>query len=124
MKRKYTDRIKETEVPLFKNYVFVQIRSYEEQIKVLRLDGVVNYVRHSGQPARMRNGEIEELREMVNSYDHFEVTPVNPGKVIRLNDGVFQGFTGIVQEVSKNKVILELPQLGLKLDAWIGNLTV
>lgn len=125
VKRRYTDRTREMETPLFKNYVFVQVDNYKDRLKVLQLDGVVNYVRYLGQPASMQEKEIETLREIVRDYMHFQLTPVViPGRHLKLKEGVLEGFTGIVQEVSKNKVYLELPQLGFKLEAWMDNIGV
>ncbi len=60
VKRQYTDRIKKVEVPVFKNYVFVQVSDYQEYVKVLQLDGVVNFVKYLGKPAVVSNEEMAD----------------------------------------------------------------
>ena len=50
VRRKWSDRIKTIEEPLFKSYVFVRIAD-EERTPVRMTNGVVNFVYWNGKPA-------------------------------------------------------------------------
>ena len=57
VRRKWSDRIKWVEEPLFKSYVFVKVT--EENLSSVRLiHGVVNFVSWLGRPAVVKNKEI------------------------------------------------------------------
>ena len=57
VKRKWSDRTKTLEEPLFKSYVFVKVTE-EERTKVRLTNGVVNFVYWNGKPAIVREKEI------------------------------------------------------------------
>ena len=62
VKRKWSDRIKTLEVPVFRAYVFVKISS--EQRTVVRLtSGVLNFVNQKGRPALMKEKQIFVLKK-------------------------------------------------------------
>lgn len=117
VKRQYTDRVKLVETPVFKNYVFVLVGNYKEQVQVLKLDGVVDYVRYLGKPAVIREEEMAALKEFIDNYNNIQVISVQVGKVITIKNGIFKGQEGIVKDVFRKKVILELPALGFLLEA-------
>ncbi|MFZ9332451.1 MAG: UpxY family transcription antiterminator [Chitinophagaceae bacterium] len=57
VKRKWSDRIKTIEEPLFKSYVFVKVEE-KEKTEVRYVDGVLNYVYWNGKPAVVKEEEI------------------------------------------------------------------
>jgi len=116
VKRRYTDRIKEVKVPVFKGYVFVQVRDYPQQIQVLRTDGVTDYVRFEAVPATISDQEITLLREFLEQHEQVTVTPLMKGTTVVVQSGILEGQSGMIKDVSKNKVILELPRLGFLLE--------
>src|SRR5688572_31880878 len=60
--RKWSDRIKIVEEPLFKSYVFVHVtEDFLPQVRFV--DGVLNYVYWQGKPARIKNEEIEVIQK-------------------------------------------------------------
>jgi transcription antitermination factor NusG len=60
VQRKWSDRVKVVEEPLFKSYVFVRVNE-EEKTPVRMTNGVVNYVYWQGKPALVKDKEIEPL---------------------------------------------------------------
>jgi transcription antitermination factor NusG len=60
--RRWKDRRKLLEVPLFPSYLFVQMTS-ENRLDLLRLPGVVGLVSFQGKPAPLPSVEIENLRQ-------------------------------------------------------------
>ena len=62
VKRKWSDRIKTLEEPVFRAYVFVKISA--EQRTVVRLtNGVMNFVNRNGKPALMREKQMLALKK-------------------------------------------------------------
>lgn len=122
IKKQYTDRVKLGESPVFKGYVFVEVKSHAEQARVLGLDGVVNYVRYLGKPAVVPEREMELLRDTFAHFDHFRVAPIEKGIAVHITKDLFCGLQGVVKEVFKNRVVLEIPLLGCRLEARIGHI--
>src|ERR1043165_5850703 len=60
--RQWSDRKKAVELPLLNGYIFVHIGDADMD-QVLRVRGVVNFVRCEGRIAQVRNEEIERLRQ-------------------------------------------------------------
>jgi transcription antitermination factor NusG len=66
LRRKWSDRIKLIEEPLFKRYVFVKI--VPEQKTAVRLtEGVVNFVYKNGKPALIKEKEIKAFKRLLNA---------------------------------------------------------
>src|SRR5467141_2857386 len=59
--RRWKDRRKELELPLFPGYVFVQL-ALQDRFRVLQLPSAVRLVSFNGQPAILPDAEIEGLR--------------------------------------------------------------
>jgi transcriptional antiterminator RfaH len=119
IRRQYSDRVKEVEVILFKNYVFVQVENYKEQIQVLKLDGVLGYIMNEKSPAVVYHEEMLALKEFIKSYENISVVSLEIGKQVILINGIWEGSQGIIRDIGRNKVTLELPTLGFILEAPI-----
>src|SRR5580658_7417057 len=68
VRKKWSDRVKTIEEPLFKSYIFVHIAE-EEQLAVRMVKGVLNFVYWLGKPALVRNSEIEAIKKFLNEYE-------------------------------------------------------
>ena len=75
IRRKWSDRIKVVEEPLFKSYVFVRIED-EERTAVRMTPGVINFVYWEGKPAVIREKEIATIRKFLDEYENVEVMPM------------------------------------------------
>lgn len=121
-KRQWSDRVKVLEVPLFRSYVFVRVTE-KERIEALSLDGVIKYVAYLGKAAVIKDQDMAELQEFIEKYKEIHVQPIAPGKSVVISKGVFEGQEGIVQKViNDKKVVLDMPQLGCRLEASIESL--
>src|SRR5215470_16647273 len=58
VRRKWSDRLKIVEEPLFKSYVFVKIDDREKTV-VRMTDGVINFVYWNKKPAIVKEKEIQ-----------------------------------------------------------------
>lgn len=127
VKKKWSDRVKWVEEPLFKSYVFVRAGT-EELTAVRMINGVVNFVYWLGKPAIVKDTEIEIIRKFLNEYRDVVVTPVSLGKnaKITIRRGVFMDKQATVVKVVHNKVQVIIESIGFSLVALIdkSNLAV
>src|SRR4026208_2429232 len=72
VRRKWSDRIKVVEEPLFKSYVFVKV-SDEDRTAVRMTPGVINFVYWQGKPAVIKEKEINIIKRFLNEYENVEV---------------------------------------------------
>src|SRR4051812_47800423 len=68
----WADRKKMVNKPLFNGYVFVRIDD-RELTKVRYTMGVMNFVYFMGKPAVIRDIEIEQLRQVIKTYNDVRV---------------------------------------------------
>lgn len=118
VRRKWTDRYKVIEEPLFKSYVFVYI-SEEEKTRVRLTDGVVNFLYWNGKPGVIKEQEIKMIRRFMNEYEHVEAKPlsVTSGERVRIKTGLMMDAEGVVIRVLNNRAYVLLESLGYELTA-------
>jgi transcription antitermination factor NusG len=120
VRRKWSDRIKTVEEPLFKSYVFVKVAD-EDRTKVRMTDGVVNFVYWDGKPAIIKEKEIQTIKRFLDEYENVEVVKLdlNEGDRVQVVAGPMMDREGKVMEV-KNKVAkVCIDSLGYMLIAYI-----
>jgi transcription antitermination factor NusG len=125
VRRKWSDRIKWVEEPLFKSYVFVRI-SQEEQTNVRMVSGVVNFVYWLGKPAVVKNKEIEVIRKFLNDYEEVwaEPTDLQRDSRVVIRQGAFMDKEARVVGVVKNKVKVVIESIGYSLVAVVSRSNV
>ena len=121
VKKKWSDRMKWVEEPLFKSYVFVRLTA-DEMTDVRMVSGIVNFVYWLGLPAVVRDKEIEAIRKFLDEYDDIHVEPVELKKdtKITIRKGAFMDKEAkVVQVLSNNKVQVVIESLGYALVAVV-----
>jgi len=94
--RRWQDRRKEVELPLFPGYLFVRI-AYRSRLQVLTAPGVVQIVSFDGKPAPIRPEEMEALRQALSRNAHCEPHPyLRIGRRVRVRSGPLTGVEGIL----------------------------
>jgi transcription termination/antitermination protein NusG len=63
-RRRWSDRVKEIELPLFAGYVFCRFR-FAEQMQVMDAPGVARVAAFGGEPAEVSEGEIAAIRAVM-----------------------------------------------------------
>lgn len=118
VRRKWSDRYKVIEEPLFKSYVFVYITE-EEKTRVRLADGVVNFVYWNGKPAVIKQVEIEMIRKFLKEYEDVQANPMNvaAGERVRVRTGLMMDTEGLVIKVVNNRAYVLLESLGYELTA-------
>lgn len=120
VRKKWSDRVKWVEEPLFKSYVFVRIPE-EDQPKVRMVSGVVNFVYWLGKPARIKAKEIETIRKFLNEYNEVLAVPIElrADEKITIRQGAFMDQEATVLKVINNKVRVTIESIGYSLVATI-----
>lgn len=94
--RRWQDRQKRIELPLFPGYVFVKVVC-SERLQVLTSPSVVQIVSVAGRPAPIREDEIEALRQGLSKVSRFEPHPfLKIGRRVRVRRGLLSGMEGIL----------------------------
>jgi len=120
VRRKWSDRMKMVEEPLFKSYVFVHINAAEEK-KVREVNGVLNFVYWLGKPAVIRQKEIERIKRFLNEYHNVTIEPfsIEPNDRVLITSGVLMDKQAKVLRKQGNRVELEIETLGYRLVASV-----
>jgi transcription antitermination factor NusG len=94
--RRWKDRQKRLELPLFPGYVFVRM-AFVDRLQVLQTPGVAKLVGFGGTPAALPEGEIEALRTSLASGVRAEPHPfLSTGRRVRIKAGPLEGKEGIL----------------------------
>jgi transcription antitermination factor NusG len=92
--RRWLDRRKEVELPLFPGYLFVRI-AYRSRLQVLTVPGIVHIVSFDGRPAPICEDEIEVLRQALSRGTNWEPHPyLKVGRRVRIRNGPLCGVEG------------------------------
>jgi transcription antitermination factor NusG len=118
--RKWSDRIKLVDEPLFKSYVFVKVNE-EEKTSVRMTQGVVNFIYWLGKPAIIKEKEIETIKKFLNDHHDVEVRAIDikAGKKVMVQSGILMGKEGTVKKVLHKKVEVIIESIGFVLSAYI-----
>jgi transcription antitermination factor NusG len=120
VKRKWSDRIKTIEEPLFKSYVFVKIND-EERASVRMTNGVVNFVYWNGKPAVIKEKEIQTIKRFLDEYENVQAVKMElaAGDRVQVIAGPMMDKEGKILEVKNKTAKLCIDSLGYLLIAYI-----
>src|ERR1035437_2042005 len=111
-RRRWSDRIKTIELPLFSRYVFCRF-NFETRLQVLQVSSVVSIVGFGGKPCPIPDHDIETIQAVVGSG-----LPVSPwpflriGQRVRVTEGALEGLEGILaRKTSGYRVIVNMEML-------------
>jgi transcription antitermination factor NusG len=120
VQKKWSDRLKWVEEPLFKSYLFVKVAEDEMQ-RVRLVDGVVNYVYWLGKPAIVRDSEIRAIRKFLNEYTNVRVEPMDlrPNEKVRIQSGILMDEEARILKVRGKRVQIVIESLRYSLVAVV-----
>ncbi len=120
VRRKWSDRMKLVEEPLFKSYVFVKVND-EDRTVVRMTPGVINFVYWNGKPAVVKEKEINTIKSFLNEYENVEVKPmaVEMNQRVRITAGPLMDQQGEVIGLNRKTVKVAIDSLGYLLVAYI-----
>ncbi len=124
-RRRWSDRWKEVELPLFPSYLFAEV-ALDDWSRVLRVPGVLTVVKQGRKPAWISEPQMQTLRLALERLRTNEVEPTvvmefYPGERVRVIDGPMAGLVGIVREVrGSRRILVGFEQIGRALSVSIG----
>lgn len=124
IRRKWSDRYKIIEEPLFHSYLFVHINPETEVLEVLRLPNALNIVQHGGKPAVLSEEEISILRftstELGDSLTVRDSSELVPGDRLMMTNGPFKGKEAvIVKNQGRTSIVVTFPSLNKQLEVAV-----
>ena len=118
--RKWSDRIKVIEEPLFKSYVFVKVND-DDRTHVRLTPGIINFVYWQGKPAVIKEKEINSIKRFLDEYESVEVRPIDLelNQRVKIISGPLMDHEGKLMQL-KNKIAkVAIDSLGYVLIASI-----
>lgn len=106
-KRRWSDRIKLIEEPLFKSYCFAKFFLYDK-IKVVSQTGIVNIVHFNNQYIPVRDSVINSLKILIKNRVKLDPSPyLKVGDKVVIKKGPLKGIEGfIIEKRNKNTAIV------------------
>jgi transcription antitermination factor NusG len=124
--RRWSDRMKEVEVPLFPGYLFCRMNPHN-RLPVLMTPGVIQIVGVGKTPMPVGEEEIAAIQRVGKSGLSTMPWPyLGVGHVAQIDDGPLRGMTGIVIKIKSGwKLVLSVNLLqrsvAVEIDrSWIG----
>ncbi len=98
-RRRWSDRVKLVELPLFPGYVFCSL-DLRQRLPVLQTPGVLHFVNFDGEPAPVERSEIEGLQTAAGSGAALAPWPyLREGQRVVVARGPMKGLNGILLKV-------------------------
>lgn len=115
VKRRWSDRIKWIDQPLFSSHIFIHIEP-ERRDSVYFTPGFVRFLFWNKRPAQVRETEIDTLKRWLNDFDHeaISIRQLAVGSQVCLKSGPLQGREATVLEQRGTKLELYLEDLQVK----------
>jgi transcriptional antiterminator RfaH len=115
VKRRWSDRSKWIDQPLFSSHIFVHLEP-ERRDAVYFTPGFVRFLFWNKRPAVVRDEEIATLRRWLNDFDHeaISIQSLATGSHVTVKSGPLQGREGTVLEQRGTKLELYLEDLQVK----------
>lgn len=120
VRRKWSDRVKVIQEPLFKSYVFVKVND-QDRSAVRMTNGAINFVYWDGKPAVIKDKEIAAIKRFLDEYENVEARPMDlkVDQRVRITNGSLMDQEGKVIAVRHKTVKVAIDSLGYILVANI-----
>lgn len=120
VRRKWSDRVKVVEEPLFKSYVFVKIND-QDRNAVRMTNGAINFVYWNGKPAIIKEKEISAIKRFLDEYENVEavVTDIKVNQRVKITNGTLMDQEGKILDIRHKIAKVAIDSLGYILIAYI-----
>jgi transcription antitermination factor NusG len=120
VRRKWSDRVKLVQEPLFKSYVFVKVNDADRSA-VRMTSGAINFVYWNGKPAVIKEKEIDAIRRFLDEYENVEArpAPLAINQRVRITNGTLMDQEGKVLDIRHKIARVAIDSLGYILIAYI-----
>lgn len=115
-RKKWSDRYKRVEEPLFASYVFVRIDFERQSLSVLKTVQAVTFVTTAGEASAISETDMELLRLAVDNFAESltirDTSALAAGETVRIKDGPFAGKEAVIERIQgKTLVVVAFPAL-------------
>ena len=107
--RRWSDRKKKVELPLFSCYVFVKLvaTNNDERMRVYRTNGVFRIVSMRGEAIPIPDEQIEALRAVVTQQVPWTEHPfLKIGQRVRIRGGSLEGLEGVLLSRNGDRTLI------------------
>ena len=107
--RRWSDRYKKVQEPLFSCYVFVKI-ALKDRLPVLQTDGVVRLVSFKGIPATIPDDQLAAIKIVLKEKEDIQrIDYLTPGKKVEVSQGPLKNVRGVLINIkNKHRLVLRL----------------
>jgi transcriptional antiterminator RfaH len=125
--KKWSDRVKILDSPLFPSYLFVYLNQFKDYFLCLETKGALQFVRFGQKIAKVSDSVISDLRIIVETGQQIEVSfsAFQKGETVTINDGPLAGLKCEVIQYNRREMILvriELLQRNLLMEVPVNHL--
>lgn len=106
VRKRWSDRVKEMESPLFPGYLFCRC-DLQNRLPVLKIPGVIQIVGNNRQPTPVDEAEISAIQCLVKSGIPNQPWPfLEVGERVRIEAGPLRGHEGVLVELRGNRRLI------------------
>jgi transcription antitermination factor NusG len=109
--RRWSDRIKLVEIPLFSSYIFIHVAELFLH-RAITVQGVSYVVQYDGKPAVLRDSEIIAIHQFLEQARAKKLSYQLDENVL-IACGPLKNISGKIKKIGKTHVVLYLEQIGL-----------
>jgi transcription antitermination factor NusG len=111
-RRRWSDRVKEVDAPLFPGYLFCRFNPHD-RLPILKTPGVTQIVGYNHVPVPVDEQEIAAIRRLIASgVPNFPCAYLEVGSKVRIDAGALRGLEGILIDVKgKRRLVLSITLL-------------
>ena len=112
VRKRWSDRIKEMETPLFPGYLFCRFNPHD-RLPILKTPGVIQIVGFNNTPAAVSQDEILSIQRLVASGVQHQPCPfLAVGDRVRISAGPLLGLEGILTDIKgSHRLVLSVSLL-------------
>jgi transcription antitermination factor NusG len=118
--RRWSDRVKWVEMPLFASYIFVRTNEYTLH-QSLNVQGVARIVFYDGKPALIKESEIKAIQTFLEKAREKELQYTVDDEVL-IACGPLKNISGRVKRVGKRFLVLHMEVLGMTVSVGIDQI--
>ena len=129
--KRWSDRMKRVEEPLFRSYLFVRIQPNDEtaKLKIKKVYGVVRFVSVENIPVPVPNNQIAAIKTYIadNTLHEVNCEDYKEGELVIIKSGHMRDLIGRFVKINgKHRVIINIESVGqsLPIDVPLSNIEV
>ena len=111
MVRKWHDRKKKIDMPLFPNYLFVRIPLIDK-FKIFETPGVIKFLGSNSNPSIIKDQEIDLIRKLILGNIETSNFDYKVGSEVVITSGPMKGIKGkLVRKKGKDRIVIHINTL-------------